>query len=881
MQADPNAMTARAIAVVWKAGPGATRGTLRVRHGTLGAARLVVGSGRVGADGFTISSAGPCRLELEVRDARLAPGPDATMVTVAAGERPFTFFLRDVHRDTPIYIPDYGVAVTEANDGRSYAEVGEAVAKRGLRSSLQQIAAEPEESYENAAAHTRVMVVPTWLGLSRDIRIFEVAHREVLGCGIEIVPRFHGERLKLAETDGRETSYALAMGRGISCVTRIVRRLEEGYLPILHSAVRDGEIEYSLTAFASLEKSVLSAATLRGTHFLVADGHAIGHMFTETQQKEFERLSAEEWNTDEETVLCVRAEAVNTAAVPRYAWFKTPQPEPVGSPRYDGRTGFSTFSASGRVYAVTRLNGAPMPQGEVALLLQPGARAVVEFFVPHRPIPAERAAALATTDFDARYAECRAFWHEKLANGAQISVPERVIDEMIKAGLLHLELVAYGREPDGTIAPTIGVYSPIGSESAPIVQFLDSMGRHDMGRRALGYFLEKQHDDGFMQNFGGYMLETGPALWSMGEHYRLTRDEAWVRRIRDKLVKACEFMLAWRRRNMRDELRGRGYGLQEGKVADPPDPFHSFMLNGYAYLGMARTAEMLERVDPGESRRWAAEADAFKAEIRAAFFEAMARSPVVPLGDGSWVPSVPPWGEGTGPMALHVEPGEWCTHGSFLARDSLTGALYLILQEVLDAGEEAADFLLRWHSELACVRNVGLSQPYYCRHDYAHLRRGEVNAFLKTYYNGLTALADRETYTWWEHFHHVSPHKTHEEAWFLMQTRWMLWLEQGETLRLLPGVPRAWLEHGKRIELRDVATSFGPASLTVRSLVGDGMIEASVECPGDRRPHSVLVRLPHPECLKPRAVEGGCYDAETETVRVDDFAGAAAVRVRF
>ena len=58
----------------------------------------------------------------------------------------------------------------------------------------------------------------------------------------------------------------------------------------------------------------------------------------------------------------------------------------------------------------------------------------------------------------------------------------------------------------------------------------------------------------------------------------------------------------------------------------------------------------------------------------------------------------------------------------------------------------------------------------------------------------MAGLADRETYTFWEHYFHASPHKTHEEGWFLMQTRWMLWLEDGDTLKLLPGVPRAWLE---------------------------------------------------------------------------------------
>ena len=78
-------------------------------------------------------------------------------------------------------------------------------------------------------------------------------------------------------------------------------------------------------------------------------------------------------------------------------------------------------------------------------------------------------------------------------------------------------------------------------------------------------------------------------------------------------------------------------------------------------------------------------------------------------------------------------------------------------------------------------RNAGFSQPYYCRHDWIHLKRDEVKQYLKTYYNQFTALQDRETYTFWEHYYGVSQHKTHEEAWFLMQTRWMLWHEEVES----------------------------------------------------------------------------------------------------
>ena len=57
-----------------------------------------------------------------------------------------------------------------------------------------------------------------------------------------------------------------------------------------------------------------------------------------------------------------------------------------------------------------------------------------------------------------------------------------------------------------------------------------------------------------------------------------------------KLLKACDFLFQWREKNKRAELIGKGYGMIDGKVADPEDQFHQFMLNGYAYLGISRVA---------------------------------------------------------------------------------------------------------------------------------------------------------------------------------------------------------------------------------------------------------------------------------------------------
>ncbi len=61
--------------------------------------------------------------------------------------------------------------------------------------------------------------------------------------------------------------------------------------------------------------------------------------------------------------------------------------------------------------------------------------------------------------------------------------------------------------------------------------------------------------------------------------------------------------MRWRYENKIDSLKGKGYGMIAGKVADPDEPFHSFMLNGYAYLGLKRVAEMLSEVDPKQSGR--------------------------------------------------------------------------------------------------------------------------------------------------------------------------------------------------------------------------------------------------------------------------------------
>jgi hypothetical protein len=384
-----------------------------------------------------------------------------------------------------------------------------------------------------------------------------------------------------------------------------------------------------------------------------------------------------------------------------------------------------------------------------------------------------------------------------------------------------------------------------------------------------------------IQNFGGYMVETGAALWTMGEYFRYTRDTAWVRKFLPRFLLASQFLIDWRAENKIDSLTGRGYGMITGRVADPADDYHQFMLNGYGYLGLSRVAEMLTAVAPDQAAKILIEAQEWKNDIRASLFRAAGDAPVVPLGDGSWCPTVPPWTESLGLQALFADPGNTYSHGTFTARDLMLGPMYLVFCEVLDPEEQLADMMLKYQSELLLQNNAAFSQPYYSRHAWFQLKKDLVKPFLKTYYTTFSALADRDTYTFWEHLYHVSSHKTHEEAWFLMQTRWMLYMEEGDTLKLLRGIPRKWMEDGKEIILENMATYFGPVTLKVRSDLANREIRGSVACRSSIPPRAVAIRLPHPQYKRPVDIQGGVYDEKTETLYLFPFKEQVAFQLEF
>lgn len=872
------------INLVWDTG--AITGKINIRHGDLKTLHLIAGKGVMAGNSFSAAGEQGVGIQVEISSASTDAGPAATIVEVNTGSNSFSFFVRDVSKEYPVYIPAYGAAVLPSNDRRSYHDVRRDVLQRKTLTKIQRIEQEKETTFESAAANTRDMHAPTWLGLSRDMRIFELS-KPLPDMGntimFNISPRFASSPLRLTVAGVAVADYQYTMGRGTGVMKDITRRLDSGYLPILNTRLTDDDIVYHSTEFVGLEKVPVNQ--MRGTSFLAAAKNTIGQALVVKESEEIAARDSMDNVITGETILFFRGEFRNMGRVPRYAWFKAPGfgPNPYTNVKYkyNRETGFSTFE-DGRVFCISKLNGKPLPNEEFAVLLQPGQVARVEFYLPHSPVSGARAAALSkNVDVDQKLKEVRSFWVNKLNNIASIKVPEQRIDEMMKAGFFHLDLITYGKKDGDILAPSVGIYSPIGTESAPIIQFYLSLGLFEEAKRSLNYFFNNQHENGSLQGYSGYTVETGSVLWTAGEYFRYTRDADWVIKMKDKLMKAANYLIRWRNENKVDSLRGKGYGMVKGKVADPEDNFHQYMLNGYSYLGLKRVAEMFRGIAPGESVRIGEEAATWREDIRTSFFRSRASSPVVPLGDGTWCATVPPWPEAGALRVLYEKPELFWSHGTFTAQDALLSPMYLPFTEVLSPFEPASRSLLDYHSEILYQGDAAFSQPYYSRHNWLQARLGMVKPFLNTYYYTMSALADRDTYTFWEHLFRGSPHKTHEEAWFLMQTRWMLYMESGDTLNLFKTIPVRWMEDGKTIRLQNVASYFGNLDVTAVSHVDDRYITARIAGDFHQKPRIIVVRLPHPQGKRPSMVQGGVYDKETESVVINDFTGEAEIKLLF
>ena len=497
------------------------------------------------------------------------------------------------------------------------------------------------------------------------------------------------------------------------------------------------------------------------------------------------------------------------------------------------------------------------------------------------------------------------YWRELLAPAMHVELPDAFLTNVIRASQVHCLLAARNEDRCARVSPWIGSdrYGPLESEANSIIRGMDMMGNADFARRSLEFFIHRYNKAGYLTT-GYTMVGTGEHLWTLAEHYQRTHDRAWMQKTAPEVARVCQWIVRKRAKTKRLDVRGQKvpeYGLMPpGVTADWNRYAYRFFNDAQYCAGLRAAAQVLADVSHPAAPALLEDARQYREDLLRAYRWTQARSPVVRLDNGTWVPDGPSLLDCFGRTDDFL-PGEdgnrsWCYCVE-------VGAHHLAATKILDPADEEVSRIAGYledvqflrsgmgdypevknRTDVFCFGGFPKVQPYYGRIAEVYALRDEVKPFVRSYFNTIPTLLSRENLSFWEHFHNTGGwNKTHETGWFLCQTATMLVLERGEELWLAPMVTNHWMKDGMKVAVRNAPTRFGKVSYTITSAAAKAQIEAVIQPPVEKPPERLVIRLRHPDGkpMQSVTVQGKPhqhFDPQKEIVTIAPSAGPITVR---
>ncbi|MBM4020173.1 MAG: hypothetical protein FJ288_17950 [Planctomycetes bacterium] len=410
-------------------------------------------------------------------------------------------------------------------------------------------------------------------------------------------------------------------------------------------------------------------------------------------------------------------------------------------------------------------------------------------------------------------------------------------------------------------------------------------GDYSDGDGALEWATSVRHGMGYSHD--GTHASTGRLLFGMAERYFLTGDREWFQRHRARLQAAADWIIRQRHSYMKDVpnrqdllVAGLMPPLMLGDYALPSSDWRWYYCdNAFSLQGLQRFADALADFDAEAGRKYRAEAEAFRRDIRRAVEREAALSPVRIGRDGVYRSFVPIAAYTRGLMMALEYPSVGRPQG-----DVILGALPLAEPfAALDANDArmvgTLDVMEEVGTSASAVRELeearktkglsaadawfwtsyGASLPKASHNANIYLLQDDVPNFLRFWMNSyaIMVFGDGKMSEWgaWSHYAAQCEHPDNGTAgWFLENFRNLLVMQEGTSLWIARGTPRPWLESGKRISVKNAPTSFGTVAYEIASDADRGTIAATIEIPSRQPPQTVRVRLRHPQQLRIRSV---------------------------
>ena len=804
---------------------------------------------------------------------------DRTVVSFYLPDGAFGVAVDDVVANECVYVRDYGVFVAQEPVRTSLAEYKSRIS--GKKTRLERVRRMPDQTFAQAMEKVHVPnanMGPMMLSLACDNYKF-------------VVQRWGAIQFKTAPDEDTEI---VPFGVVYPCQVeprfgsgkneRLTRYLGGGWLPIHVSTVEDDGVVYRQRTFVA---PVGEESLPNGPAWLKRRSVCVAQFTLENRQTASKNVSLklDIW-ADKGEKLYANLQGVSTGAI---------------------------AEKNGRLLAYVDTTGAStlttqIEEGVVLVsgILPGSSSAHCCLYLPTWEMKPQEYTLIETkANWRARVKE---HWKEVMAPAMHLEIPDTVLLNIIRASQVHC-LLATRNANDGEyfvpwIAPSI--YGPIESEANTIIHGLDVMGHHEFARRCLDFFISRYNSEGFLST-GYTLIGTGWHLLTVGRHWAIADDRAWLQKVAPEVARVCRWVSAQREKTKRLTPFGEKvpeYGLfPPGVIGDWNKFTFLYMNNGLYCTGLGQASRALRAVDYPGADSLVDSADDFRREILRAYRWTQARTPVLPLGNGTWVPGYPSTVYVPG-RTLDFFAGE--DQGRGHAYDIEVGAHHLAAKEVMDPGSREAAWITDHMEDVEFLAGgwgdypAGASQkdwfnlggfskvqPYYTRNAQIYALRDDVKPFIRSYMNGIASLVSLENLSFWEHFNNAGTYnKTHETGSFLEQTRFLFVMERGENLWLAPFVSNHWLQDGMTVMVGNAPTRFGRVSYRIDSHTKDSYIESVIEPPARKTPAALVIRLRHPEGKEIQAVRVNGrvhhdYDAARECISIKPTAGIITVRAEY
>ncbi|MCL5096076.1 MAG: hypothetical protein M1608_00780, partial [Candidatus Omnitrophica bacterium] len=329
--------------------------------------------------------------------------------------------------------------------------------------------------------------------------------------------------------------------------------------------------------------------------------------------------------------------------------------------------------------------------------------------------------------------------------------------------------------------------------------------------------------------------------------------------------------------------------------------------NAFSVQGLSRFADVMTELHFPAAQKYRYEAEAFRADVRRAVERDVDLAPVRLARDGTYRSYIPWMAYSRGLMNTELGAPQY---GGGKSTDLMLGALPLASpSSVLEPDDprvvDTLDVLEESGTSTNSVREledarkkkglptddawfwmVYIDLPKWSFNPSIYLLQDDVPCFLRFWMNESVSMVGNDGKLW-EHWHLNSygPCEYPDNGtagWFIANFRNMLAIEDGASLWVARGTPRAWLEQGKKIAVKNAPTYFGTLAYEIASDVDHGQITATLELPSRNPPKNVFLRFRHPRALpiKSATLNGRDwvdFDADKELIILSDVQGRATV----